>query len=226
MLHYIYEQKIVIYAMEILLGIGFFIKLIQLIGYRYLIAASKNMGASEHRLMKQIRLHFDTCYKVKMSVHNVDSFVDKYVYTYKFCGISLYTFENIGGQILILMLLITLFGSIGAYYSNGGQALILSTFIWGACSAILLVAVDIFFGFAAKQKLLRVYMKDYLENYLKARLENEYFMPEEMEAYRKSYFHKEHEGGAEPPVTKENLQKRGQKEDEKIIEDILREYLV
>lgn len=265
MLLYIYEHNVLIYAMIILMGIGLIAKVMLAIAYSQLIKASKEMGASNNRLMKQIRLRFDTCYKIKLGVHNVDSFVDKYVYSYKFCGITLYTLENLSGQLTIINLLITLFGSVLAFYAKCGQDVILSTLTVGASTILLLIAFDLVASLSAKQRLLRIHMKDYLENNLKAKLENEYFLPQEMVAYRNSYFEKtkseevkeekksaekkaavaDHEtnkevkgrvakAAKEAKETKEvekSIEKSVEKsakqlEDDKIIEEILKEYLV
>lgn len=235
MLLYMYENNIIIYALFVLLGVGVLIKIIEGLAYRQLIKASKEMGVSENKLMKQIRLRVDTCYRIKLGVHNVDSFVDKSVYSYKFCGISLYTLENLSGQVTILGLLITIFASILAYFLECGQDIILYTLTIGAGTVLLLIAFDMLLSLPAKQKILRIHMKDYLENNLKAKLENEYFLPEEMQAYRQSYFEK-NAVGEKAEAKKEVFDSKadGKKiensskndEDDKIIEEILREYLV
>lgn len=252
MLLYMYEHNIIIYAMFVLFGLGLLLKIMQAVTYYQLIKASEEMATSENRLMKQIRLRFDTCYKIKIGVHNVDSFVDKYVYSYKIGGVSLYTLENLSGQITMIGLLLALFGGMAAYLLDCGQEVILSTLTIGSSTVLLLIAFDMLFSLSAKQKLLRVHMKDYLENNLKAKLENEYFLPEEMEAYRHSYFEAEEEGVKEiktktaktaakstPKTAGKAAQKAEAKavqqaeakavkkeEDEKIIEEILKEYLV
>ncbi len=249
MLLYMYEHNIIIYAMFVLFGLGLLLKIILAILYHQLIKASKEMAVSENKLMKQIRLRFDTCYKIKLGVHNVDSFVDKYVYTHKYCGISLYTLENLSGQITMICLLFTLFGGMAAFLLECGQDVILSTLTVGSSTVLLLIACDMLLSLSAKQKLLRVHMKDYLENNLKAKLENEYFLPEEMEAYRHSYFEQEEDDvkvaktkaaktktatssskadskNVEKAVAKTEAKATIKEEDDKIIEEILKEYLV
>lgn len=239
MLLYMYEHNIIIYAMFVMFGLGLLAKIVEALAYHQLIKASKEMGVSENKLMKQIRLRVDTCYRIKLGVHNVDSFVDKFVYSHKFCGMSLYTLENLSGQMTILCLLITLFGSILAYWLKCGQDIILSTLTIGASTVLLLIAFDMLLSIPAKQRILRIHMKDYLENNLKAKLENEYFLPEEMEAYRQSYFEKKDVIKKEKNIKEEKVTSKLDKtiaktdadlakkeEDEKIIEEILREYLV
>lgn len=220
-----YEHDVLIYAALILGGIGLLSKLILSFSYSRLLRAAKEMGTSENKLMKLIRLKFDACYKLKLGVHNVDTFVDKYVYGYKFCGISLYTLHNISGQVITLCTIIALFGSVLAYLTKCGQDVILSTLGVGIGVAVLLAAVDNLLSLKAKQRLLRIHMKDYLDNNLKAKLENQYFSPKELEEYRNSYFERE-ETKKEDEALEGVKQRAGNAEDEKIIEDILKEYLV
>ncbi|MEG1993237.1 MAG: hypothetical protein RR056_07635 [Acetivibrio sp.] len=227
MVLYMYEHNILIYAVGILFMVGIVSKILLAIAYSRLIHGAKEMGNSKNKLMKQICLRFDTCYKIKLGVHNVDTLVDKYVYSYKFCGISLYTLGNIGGQINMISLLVGLIGGMGAIYLKCGQDVILSTFAVGAASSVLLIAFENVVSLVEKQKILRIHMKDYLENNLKAKLENEYFVPEEMEEYRNNYFErkkKEEDAGVKIEKIVENTKKS--QEDEKIIEDILKEYFV
>lgn len=220
-----YEHDVLIYAALILGGIGLLSKLILSFNYSRLLRAAKEMGTSQNKLMKLIRLKFDACYKIKIGVHNVDTFVDKYVYDYKFCGISLYTLQNISGQIITLCGIIAIFGSALAYISKCGQDIILSTFGMGIGAAILLAAVDILLNLPAKRKLLRIHMKDYLENNLKAKLENEYLAPGELEQYRNGYFERK-ENSKEEEAVEQTKKRASSPEDEKIIEEILKEYLV
>lgn len=73
-------------------------------------------------------------------------------------------------------------------------------------------------------------IKDYLENYLKAKLENEYFSPEELEQYRNAYFNKEDEldnQKEEKEISQVEQVKIGTDEEkERVLEEVLREYLV
>lgn len=235
MLLYMYEHNLLIYAICILFGVGLLTKLVLTITYFRLMRAAKDMGASENKLMKLIRLRFDTCYKIKLGVHNVDSFVDKYVYSHKFCGITLYTWENISGQINMITLLLGLFGGGLALFLKCGQDVILFTFAVGASAVVLLIAFEELFSLNAKKKMLRIHMKDYLENNLKAKLENEYFLTNEMEDYRNDYFKNKKEDEEEEeeavPLAKQKIKNSVEtltekEEDEKIIEEILKEYLI
>lgn len=159
---------------------GIIVKFILQMKYTMLVKASDNMGTSKNRLTQTMKLKFESCYKLKIGVNNVDIFVDKHVYRHKFCGLFLSTWENIGGQVLILSLLIGSISSIlGLIYECGRQQ-ILSTFSVGIIVGGMLIFFDGLVNIPGKKELIRINMKDYLENLYKVRLEH----PEMFEQYK------------------------------------------
>lgn len=188
MIQEVFNNSILIYVMTGLCCLGIVVKLIIHIIYKNLIIASDNMANSNNKLMKLVKMKFEACYKLKIGVNNVDIFVDKYIYKYKFCGILLYTWENISGQVLILCLLTGAVGAgLGVFYEFG-ETEILSTFFIGLFTSALLIVFESFLNLPAKRNVIRINMKDYLENMFKVRLEQEYFYPEKLESYRNEYF--------------------------------------
>lgn len=189
----LFQEHILIYAMLGMCGLGIVSKWFVSMSYKRLIKASDQMGNSKNKLMKLMRLKFETCYKLKIGVNNVDVFVDKYVYKHKFCGILLYTWENFSGQLLLLCMLTGSLGAVLGLIYECGQTVILSTFFAGLLTSALLVTFENLMNLNMKKNVIRVNIKDYLENYLKVRLEKEYFNPEQLEDYRKEYFMEEAE---------------------------------
>ena len=184
----LFENNILIYIMAGLCGFGVLVKIFIQIIYKNLINASDNMANTKNKLMKLVKMKFEACYKLKIGVNNVDIFVDKYIYKYKFCGILLYTWENISGQILILCLLTGAVGAGLAVYYDCGRNAILSTFFIGLLTSALLIIFESFLNLPAKRNIIRINMKDYLENMFKVRLEHEYIYPDKLEEYRNEYF--------------------------------------
>lgn len=182
-----FEQRVFIYIILGIATVGSLIKIGLWAKYKMLIRASKKMGMSNNKLMRVIRLKFETCYKLKLGVNNVDIFVDKYVYRHRFCGILLCTWEMISGEIVVLCGLCTaIFGALGFFYKCG-QPSILSTLVMGVLMCGLLIGVDYFVNLKTKKRILNINMKDYLENFLKARLESDTFNAELLEQYRREY---------------------------------------
>lgn len=188
MIQELYDNYIFIYGMAGLCVLGTILKIMVSRTYKRLIKASDNMGSTKHKLMKLMKMKFEACYKLKIGVNNVDSFVDKYVYKHKICGIHLYTWENIGGQLLILCLLAGTVGSVLGLVYNCGKNDILITFFSGVFTSSLLIVVESFINLGAKKSILKANITDYLENFLKVRLEQENFTPELLEEYRQEYF--------------------------------------
>lgn len=187
MVQELFDKNIFIYIMFGLLGGGLFLKLLLNIIYNRLVKASDNMATSNNKLTKTMKRKFEACFKLKIGVNNVDIFVDKYVFHHKFCGILLSTWENICGQLLVLCLLVGSISTIlGLIYECGKQQ-ILSTFSVGILSSGLLIFLEGLVNLSTKRELLRLNMKDYLENILKVRLEQENESPELIEQYKQDY---------------------------------------
>lgn len=219
--------------------LGIIVKMVLSGIYGKLIKESDNMGNSEHALMKLLKLKFEACYKLKMSVNNVDTFVDRYVYKHKFGGIHLYTWDNIGGQILMICILVGITGIGLGVISQQDKAEILSTFFVGIIAGIMLIVVDEILNISSKKEVFRINVKDYLENNMKSRLESEYFHYDEYLKYQREYFsekediknasHQESDEDVQMLISslKDGLEeKKHNQRDEKIIEDILQEFLV
>lgn len=184
MLNEWFEDSYVMYLMCGLCLIGLITKLLINAVYLRLVHASGNMSTSKNKLVRHMKLKFETFYKLKIGVNNVDIFVDKYVYKERFCGLLLSTWENIGGLMLVMCLLLAPISAILGVILKCGQTTVLYTFFTGVCASAILILVDNLFSLSAKKKLIKLNMKDYLENFLKARLIQEDMYPELFEQYR------------------------------------------
>lgn len=247
------EENILVYVMLGLCSVGILVKILLSLVYMRLMKSSDQMGITKNKLMKLLRLKFETCYKLKIGVNNVDVFVDKYVYKYKICGILLYKWEGFSGQLLLLCMLTGTVGVVLGLFYECGKTAILSTFLGGIFTSALLIVFENSLNFHIKKDIIRANMKDYLENFLMSRLEREYLNPELLEQYQREYFKSEQEqqeklvetieinqgeiasdedigtvkgkGKLKKSKSEQKLYELNKK-DEKIIEEILKEYLV
>ena len=204
-----FDDNIFLYIILGICGVGFFIKFVLSMKYRLLIRASKRMGTSKNRLMRLLRLKFETCYKLNIGVNNVDTFVDKYVYRYRFCGFLLYTWETISGEIVILSVLAGSIFSILGLLERLEIDDILSTLIAGVLGALVLISYDFFINLNMKRKVLKINIRDYLENFLKARLENGEFSSDLLEQYKQEYL--------QLPENQKNKKNKNKKNEEQSI---------
>lgn len=216
-----------LYVIAVFLFLGILNRIIVAGGYRRLQRQAEDMANSSHPLMKMLKRKFDTCYELRLGVNNVDTFVDKYVYKHKILGIYLYTWENLCGQSFVLIMLISIsFGTLAVGYDCGKTA-ILSTLLTGIGACTVLFLMDSICNFSIKREILKIHIKDYLENICKPRLEKEIFYPEQQKEYQEEYFESKDvpEEETERKTTKDKLKFEFTKEEQSIIEDVIKQYL-
>lgn len=188
MVQYLFNNNFIMYSFAALCGLGLLMRTVVNLVYKHLVKESDRLGETKNKRLTFMKKKFTACYKLKIGVNNVDTFVDKNILSYRFCGILLSTWDNFCGQILYLMLLcvpiITVFG----VASDCGQAKLLMTGAVGISTCALLIFVDKSINLSSKRKLIRVNLLDYLENFCKVRLEQEQSNPEFIEQYRREYF--------------------------------------
>jgi len=188
MIQELFVRNIFINVLAGLCGLGFVIRIALDLIYKRLVKASDNMGATNNKSMKHTKLKFETCYKLKIGVNNVDTFVDKNLFRYRFCGILLSTWENLSGQVMILSIMIVpVCLSLGLAFECGNHVILLTCAV-GILTSSFLVVVDKSINLNDKKLMIKLNMLDYLENFCKVRLEKETFHPELLEQYRREFF--------------------------------------
>ena len=187
MVKFLYEENIIMYVFAGLCGLGLLVRFIVNLVYRHLVKASENPAETKNKLLKLMKKRFEACYKAKIGVNNVDTFVDKSVLKYRFCGVLLSTWDNFSGQVLFLNLLIVPISAVFGVAFDCGQNLVLMTGAVGILSSAILMLVDKSINLPAKKRILRLNLLDYLENFCKVRLEQEAFHPELYEQIRREF---------------------------------------
>ena len=187
MVKFLYEENIIMYAFAALGGLGLLVRLIVNLVYRHLVKESENPAEAKNKLLKLMKLRFEACYRAKIGVNNVDTFVDKSVLKYRFCGVLLSTWDNFCGQVLFLNLLIVPVSAVFGVAFGCGQDVVMMTGAVGIMTSAILILVDKSINLSAKKKMLRLNLLDYLENFCKVRLEQEVFHPEVYEQIRREF---------------------------------------
>ncbi len=187
MVKFLYDENIILYSYAGLFGLGMLVRLLLDLVYKYLIKESDHPGTTKNKLIRHMKLKFEACYKYKIGVNNVDTFVDKNVLQYRFCGVLLSTWDNLSGQVLYLnLLLVPLFALFGVIYSCGQSRILLNGAV-GILTCSLMIIVDKSINLSIKKKMLRLNLMDYMENFCKTRLEQEALHPEQLEEIRREY---------------------------------------
>lgn len=172
------EQQVFMYVMLALGGLGIIAKLLLLPVYTSLVRASFHMPDTGNRLFKLMRLKFQACYELKISVHNVERFVDKYFLNHKFCGICLHTWRKFSSQMAFLCMCIGAASGVLGVMEECSTRLILEHAGIGLLSGALLYVLDGLCAFDFKQEQMKVNAIDFFDNFLKSRLETQYFYEE------------------------------------------------
>lgn len=198
--------------------------------YRKLIREAGQMGKSEHPLMKMLMKKFEACYQLKMGVENVEIFVDKYLNSFKSAGIHLYTWEIMGDALFGITLLASVVTNLYIAVTVENRSSALGSLLAGITVCGLLLLEDMLLNTRLKRRLLMVEILDYLENVYKPRLENRVFRSEEMQEYHREYFDEERAQLDELLSMKQTEEPamaiQFTKEEEAIIEEVLKEYIV
>lgn len=199
--------------------------------YRRLVKAAANMGQSGHRLMKSLRVKFDTCYQLKIGVPNVEIFVEKYLRHYRVLGLHIRTWESICHFCMIMAMFISLGGGIFTMFLGLPEPVVFAGLSSGIAANGLILLFDCLYGIENKRELLRVDMMDFLENIYKPRLENETFHSQMLSEYQQEYFD---EADRDAKVVNFNVHEKAKtpdygieftKEEEEVIREVIREYM-
>jgi hypothetical protein len=212
MVQFLYDNNIIIYAYAALCGIGLLLRLIVDLVFRNLVNESDRLGETKNKMLRHMKMKFSTCYKLKIGVNNVDTFVDKSVSKYRFCGVLLSTWDNLCGQVLFLVLLLVPVSAVFGVSEKCGQDQVLLTGAVGILASAILILVDKSINLSGKKKLLRINLLDYLENFCKVRLEQEASHPELVEQYRREYFQTLESKQSGTAATLENVKEDTKKE--------------
>ncbi len=188
MVQKLFDQNIIGYVYAGLCGLGLLIRFILDMVFRKIVKQSDNLGTTKNKALRLIRMKFETCYKLKIGVNNVDIFVDKSISKYRFGGLLLSTWEGISGQVLLMILLIIPVSSVFGVLYEVGREKVLFTGAVGIFAGALLILVDRLINLGLKKQYIRLNILDYLVNYCRARLEQEEANPDMLEQYRREYF--------------------------------------
>lgn len=183
----LFYENILLYVMIGIFVFGILLKIMLNIGYSRMIRATNNMGQTKNKLLRKLKLKFETFFKLDINVNSVDTFVDKSINNHKVFGILLISWEKLSGQLSIVCGLISVISALLGLFMGIDNVWILGVFSAGLISCGLLILFENLLNKKEKKEIIRINILDYLGNYLKNRLEQEVKDPELLEGY-KNYF--------------------------------------
>lgn len=210
------ETNALFYVMIGVGVLGVLSKLILAFLYSRLMKDAENMSMAQTRLMKQIKLKFENCYRLNLGVKNVSVFVDKYLHKYKILGISLHRMGGIMELSMMSCIFLGIFGSVYKFFNGDKLEQAVSSFVLGVLLVIILFILDATIDVDHMQEVLMINIQDYLENNLVNRLEQGVSKEVESDI---AYMKRSLEQIAAANMTGKNLSPGPVKEPERLDED-------
>lgn len=203
--------------------------------YRRLMKQGENLGSAKDKQLRQLKGRFENACRVNGKVPNVEAFVDRGLLEYRFLWTSLEKTDRIGRRMGVVLLFLGGGCAWIGYRAGWGSEAAMAQLFMGAGMAALLFLWDLFLDTGEKRRILGTILTDYFENSLGIRLsfrrgeeteDGEELLSEREEndlAYLKQSLDRIATSREE---TESNcLTHRLTAEEEKLIQEILKEYL-
>lgn len=240
MLAEILGGQVLLYVMGVLFLLAAVSKCAVGISYKRLVKASDDMASDKNALTRQLKLKFENCYKLHLNVQNVPVFVDKYLQKYKRMGVRVHTLHRLSFIAITFEALMMAVGCGTCLLYQGGTQQLGRYLMTGVLSILGLLCVDSMWDIEDKRGMVVTNLQDYLDNVLSNRLQHEYRGEERLTEERKvlDSLEQEKERVAATQLNVRKFQKekpekeggRRQKkrelEEEAVIREILREFLM
>ena len=165
-----------IYVMGVIFGLAVLAKMISYVTVRRMVKAASEIQKSNHRLMKLIKAKFEHASMVSDKVQNVEAFVDKYLYEYRFLRIKLWSYRNFQKNAAWAIGLLGMVCATTCYKENGFGIRTLLYIEWTCILVMGIVLLYYVLDEETRIKAAKNYIVEYLENvcihrYEKANLE-------------------------------------------------------
>lgn len=160
-------ENIVLYTMAGIFSAGLLSRMCLGGFYRRLQRDICCMANPKNKLLRQIKLKYESCNKLEMQISNTVVFVRRNICEYRILGFSLHSIEKMLGQALFLDVLI---GSVAVCYAwrvDLGQEVILLYSAVTMLFAATLYNYDKLSDIAYRRRVVEIGIVDFLENHLK-----------------------------------------------------------
>ncbi len=155
----------------LLLVLSILLQIIIGVLYRRMLRETDNMAATENRLLKQCKLKFTNCYELNEGTINLPVFVDKFLYQFRFAGISLAGMAHLSGQLMLLSVFAAGGGVCKGMIDGRGLGELLPYYIVSLFGLYIYFSVTSLVDARGKRSAVRTNLIDYLENHMAKRLQ-------------------------------------------------------
>lgn len=139
-------------------------KVIESFIYIGLLKQAENIPNSKNKLIKQMKLKYENCYKLNLGVNNVNAFVDKYMHKHKVCGISMHSFVRLPLMIMLFNAILGVASGVLCYMMGLSDRVGALYEIYGAASVGLILLSGILLDTGYKRRLVRISLVEFFDN--------------------------------------------------------------
>lgn len=160
------EHKVLSIAFITLLLLSIICQILIGVIYRQMIKETDNMSATNNKFLKQCKLKFINCYQLNEGVANISVFVDKFLSRISFMGVSLTGLQHLGGQFMLLSVVVAGIGACGEIVQGETVARVLPFYIVGFVGLYIYFSISGLIDVQGKRERLKTNLMDYLENHM------------------------------------------------------------
>lgn len=153
--------------------LGILCQIIAGILYQTMIAETDNMSGTKNKLLQQCKQKYANYYKLNGKMVNTEAFVDKFMHKIRIAKISLCRLPQIGGQLMMLSVLVVGISVCRALAGGSSFFQIIPYYLISILGLYFYFSVSGLIDIQEKKNVLRTNLTDYLENHLIPRLEVE-----------------------------------------------------
>lgn len=206
-------KSYMLYVMAGVFFLGIISRFFLNMAYRSLLKDIGNLPTPRSKILKQIKLKYESCDKLDMQISNTEAFVRKNLYEHRACGISLRAIEKILGQAMFFGVLVGVSTVIFAVFAELENRVVIVHIATTLLGAALLFNYDKLSDISYKRQVVETGLVDFLENHLQMHL---------MAAERGEDL--SDTGSVTVLQSEENNNKEVPIDDNRIIEEVLKEF--
>lgn len=181
--------------------------------YHSILKETEHMETTENKMLKQCKIKFSNCYELNEGCINIEAYVDKFMSGFRLGGISFSDLSHISGQLLLLGVFVAGLGACIDIISGKTIGQLLPYYIVSLFGVYVFFAVSSLVDIRGRSLLIRTNLVDYLENHMTKHLL--LVKKEEMQPYLLK----------KQKTEKENRKPSFSGEEQKELEELLREFL-
>lgn len=162
-----------LYALMGVFVLGVLSRLILVAAYNSLRRSTYNMAGSNNKLLKQVKLKYESYDKLEFPVTNAMAFTKRAMYEYRVCGMSLRFLEKFLGQAMFWCVAIGVTAVGCGYFFDIPTDTMVLYGVSAVLFSVLLYNIDKVSDIDYARENIEICIVDYLENHIRERLQEE-----------------------------------------------------